>query len=66
MSPLFTLLEGVSTLLVIQVGGRVGKGWADEEEKDESGVEWRSLVGLVAAALIYAIGLGGIIYVRPF
>ncbi|WVR03178.1 hypothetical protein IAU60_000169 [Kwoniella sp. DSM 27419] len=64
VSPLFTLLEGISTLLVIQVAGRVGKGWADEEEKDE-GVEWRSLVGLVAAALVYCAGLAGIVKTFP-
>ncbi|WVF66666.1 hypothetical protein IAT40_001407 [Kwoniella sp. CBS 6097] len=64
VSPLFTLLEGISTLLVIQVAGRVGKGWADEEERDE-GVEWRSLVGLVAAALVYCAGLAGVIKAFP-
>ncbi|WVQ82584.1 hypothetical protein IAT38_004714 [Cryptococcus sp. DSM 104549] len=64
VSPLFTLLEGISTLLVVQVAGRVGKGWADEEDKDE-GVEWRSLVGLVAAALVYCAGLAGVIKIFP-
>jgi hypothetical protein len=59
VSPLFTLLEGISTLLVVQVAGRVGKGWADEEEKEE-GVEWRSIAGLVAAALVYCAGLAGV------
>lgn len=59
VSPLFTLLEGISTLLVIQVTGRVGKGWADEEEKEE-GIEWRSLAGLVLAALVYCAGLAGV------
>jgi len=54
VSPLFTLLEGISTLLVVQVAGRVGKGWADEEDKDE-GIEWRSLLGA---------GLAGVIWVR--
>ncbi len=63
VSPLFTLLEGISTLLVVQVAGRVGKGWADEEDKDE-GIEWRSLLGLVAAALVYCAGLAGVIWVR--
>ena len=62
VSPLFTLLEGICTLLVIQVVGRVGKGWADEEEKEE-GVEWRSLAGLVLAALVYSAGLAGIVMV---
>lgn len=60
VSPLFTLLEGVSTLLVVQVVGRVGKGWADEEEKEEGGLEWRSLGALVLAALVYAVGLAGV------
>jgi hypothetical protein len=59
VSPLFTLLEGISTLLVVQVAGRVGKGWADEEEREE-GVEWRSLAGLVLAALVYCAGLAGV------
>lgn len=63
VSPLFTLLEGISTLLVVQVAGRVGKGWADEEEKEE-GVEWRSIAGLVAAALVYCAGLAGVTMVR--
>ena len=62
VSPLFTLLEGISTLLVIQVAGRVGKGWADEEEREE-GVEWRVSVGLVAAALVYSAGLAGVVMV---
>lgn len=60
VSPLFTLAEGISTLLVIQVVGKVGKGWADEEEKEE-GIEWRGLLGLVAAALVYCAGLAGVI-----
>ncbi|ORY23537.1 ICE2-domain-containing protein [Naematelia encephala] len=64
VSPLFTLLEGISTLLVVQVAGRVGKGWADEEEKEE-GVEWRSLAGLVAAALVYCAGLAGVVKTFP-
>ena len=65
VSPLFTLAEGISTLLVIQVVGKVGKGWADEEEKEE-GIEWRGLLGLVAAALVYCAGLAGVIMVsRP-
>ncbi|KAK8844666.1 hypothetical protein IAR55_006515 [Kwoniella newhampshirensis] len=64
ISPLFTLLEGISTLLVVQVAGRVGKGWADEEEKEE-GVEWRSLAGLVVAALVYCAGLAGVIKTFP-
>ncbi|WVO20710.1 uncharacterized protein IAS62_002009 [Cryptococcus decagattii] len=64
VSPLFTLLEGISTLLVIQVAGRVGKGWADEEDKDD-GLEWRSVVALVAAALVYCAGLAGIIKTFP-
>lgn len=59
VSPLFTLLEGISTLLAVQVAGRVGKGWADEEEREE-GVEWRSLAGLVVAALVYCAGLAGV------
>jgi len=63
VSPLFTLLEGISTLLVVQVAGRVGKGWADEEEREE-GVEWRSLAGLVLAALVYCAGLAGVTMVR--
>jgi hypothetical protein len=63
VSPLFTLLEGISTLLVIQVAGRVGKGWADEEESGEEGIEWRSLLGLVAAALVYCAGLAGVVQV---
>jgi uncharacterized membrane protein len=63
VSPLFTLLEGISTLLVIQVTGRAGKGWADEEEKEDGGVEWRGLLGLVAAALVYCAGLAGVIKV---
>jgi len=62
VSPLFTLAEGISTLLVIQVVGKVGKGWADEEEKEE-GIEWRQLLGLVAAALVYCAGLAGVIMV---
>jgi len=62
VSPLFTLLEGISTLLVVQVVGRVGKGWADDDGKEE-GIEWRSLLGLVAAAFIYCAGLAGIIKV---
>lgn len=62
VSPLFTLAEGISTLLVIQVVGKVGKGWADEEEKEE-GIEWRGLLGLVAAALVYCLGLAGVIMV---
>ena len=62
VSPLFTLLEGICTLLVIQVVGRAGKGWADEEEKEE-GVEWRSLLGLVFAALVYCAGLAGVVMV---
>jgi hypothetical protein len=61
VSPLFTLAEGISTLLVIQVVGKVGKGWADEEEKEE-GIEWRGL--LVAAAFVYCAGLAGVIMVR--
>ncbi|WVO16053.1 hypothetical protein L204_103718 [Cryptococcus depauperatus] len=64
VSPLFTLLEGISTLLVIQVAGRVGKGWADEEDKDE-GLEWRSVVALMAAALVYCAGLAGVVKVFP-
>ncbi|WOO85072.1 putative protein [Vanrija pseudolonga] len=64
VSPLFTLLEGISTLLVIQVVGRVGKGWADDDEKEE-GLEWRSLVGLVVAALVYSAGLWLIIWAFP-
>ena len=59
---MFTLAEGISTLLVIQVVGKVGKGWADEEEKEE-GIEWRGLLGLVAAALVYCAGLAGVIMV---
>ncbi|WWC85447.1 uncharacterized protein L201_000310 [Kwoniella dendrophila CBS 6074] len=66
VSPLFTLLEGISTLLVVQVLGRVGKGWADEEEKnDDGGIEWRSLFGLILAALVYCAGLAGIIKAFP-
>jgi len=65
VSPLFTLAEGISTLLVIQVVGKVGKGWADEEEKEE-GIEWRGLLGLVAAALVYCAGLAGVIMVSFF
>lgn len=49
-------------MLVVQMAGRVGKGWADEEEKEE-GVEWRSLLGLVSAALVYCAGLAGVIKV---
>lgn len=64
VSPLFTLLEGISTLLVIQVAGRVGKGWADEEDRDD-GLEWRTVVALVAAALVYCAGLAGVIKVCP-
>lgn len=64
VSPLFTLIEGVSTLLVIQVVGRVGKGWAEDDEKEE-GLEWRSLVGLVLASLIYSGGLWLVIYAFP-
>ena len=59
VSPAFTLLEGISTLLVVQVAGRVGKGWADEEDKEE-GLEWRSLAGLILAALVYSAGLAGV------
>jgi len=44
------------------VVGKVGKGWADEEEKEE-GIEWRQLLGLVAAALVYCAGLAGVIMV---
>jgi hypothetical protein len=62
VSPLFTLLEGISTLLVVQVAGRAGKGWADEEEKEE-GVEWRSLLALVVAAGVYSAGLGAVVKV---
>lgn len=47
---------------MIQVVGKVGKGWADEEEKEE-GIEWRGLLGLVAAALVYCAGLAGVIMV---
>ncbi|WVW81372.1 hypothetical protein I302_103364 [Kwoniella bestiolae CBS 10118] len=66
VSPLFTLLEGISTLLVVQVVGRVGKGWADEEENnDEGSIEWRSLFGLILAALVYCAGLAGIIKAFP-
>ncbi|WWC67206.1 uncharacterized protein I206_101113 [Kwoniella pini CBS 10737] len=65
VSPLFVLLEGISTLLVIQVVGRVGKGWADEEEKDDIGIEWRSLLGLILAALVYCAGLAGVIKAFP-
>ncbi|WWD06237.1 hypothetical protein V865_004323 [Kwoniella europaea PYCC6329] len=66
VSPLFTLLEGISTLLVVQVVGRVGKGWADEEENnDENNIEWRSLFGLILAALVYCAGLAGIIKAFP-
>ena len=57
VSPLFTLGEGIATLLVIQLVGRVGKGWADEDQADEGGFEWRSLLGLVAAA-VYVVVLG--------
>lgn len=64
VSPLFTLLEGISTLLVIQVAGRVGKGWADEEDRDE-GLEWRTVVALVAAALVYCAGLAGVVKTFP-
>ncbi|OWT37627.1 hypothetical protein J008_00442 [Cryptococcus neoformans] len=64
VSPLFTLLEGISTLLVIQVAGRVGKGWADEEDRDD-GLEWRTVVALVAAALVYCAGLAGVIKTFP-
>ena len=63
MSPLFTLGEGIATLLVIQVAGRVGKGWADEDQADEGGVEWRSLMGLVLAAGLYVAGLAGVVKV---
>jgi len=63
VSPLFTLLEGISTLLVIQVVGRVGKGWADEEDTEE-GIEWRSIAGLILAALVYGAGIAGTIKVR--
>ncbi|OCF60055.1 hypothetical protein L486_02728 [Kwoniella mangroviensis CBS 10435] len=66
VSPIFTLLEGISTLLVVQVVGRVGKGWADEEENnDENSIEWRSLFGLILAALVYCAGLAGIIKAFP-
>lgn len=58
VSPLFTLLEGISTLLVVQVAGRAGKGWADDEEKEE-GMEWRSMLALVVAAGVYSAGLLG-------
>lgn len=64
VSPLFTLLEGVSTLLVIQVVGRAGKGWADDDEKEE-GLEWRQLVGLLFAALVYCGGLWLVIWAFP-
>lgn len=63
VSPLFTLGEGIATLLVIQVAGRVGKGWTDEDQADEGGVEWRSLVGLVLAAGLYVAGLAGVVKV---
>ncbi|KAK4684740.1 hypothetical protein P7C73_g5424, partial [Tremellales sp. Uapishka_1] len=64
VSPLFILLEGISTLLVVQMFGRVGKGWADEEDKEE-GIEWRSLGGLVVAALVYCAGLAGVVKTFP-
>ncbi|KAL7420250.1 hypothetical protein Q5752_005219 [Cryptotrichosporon argae] len=64
VSPMFTLLEGVSTLLVVQVLGRVGRDWADDDEKEE-GLEWRSLVGLVAAALLYCAGLAWLVWAFP-
>lgn len=64
VSPLFTLIEGVSTLLVIQLLGRAGKGWADDDEKEE-GFEWRALVGLVFASLVYCSGLYLIVWSFP-
>lgn len=64
VSPLFTLIEGVSTLLVIQVLGRAGKGWADDDEKEE-GFEWRALVGLVFASLVYCAGIYLLVWSFP-
>lgn len=64
VSPVFTLIEGICTLLVIQVVGRVGKGWADDDEKEE-GFEWRALVGLLVASLVYCAGLYLVVWAFP-
>jgi hypothetical protein len=64
VSPLFTLLEGISTLLAVQVLGRAGKGWAEDDEKEE-GFEWRSLAGLFFSALVYCAGLYLIVWSFP-
>ncbi|BEJ13408.1 hypothetical protein CspHIS471_0305820 [Cutaneotrichosporon sp. HIS471] len=64
VSPLFTLIEGISTLLVIQITGRIGKGWTADDDKEE-GFEWRGLVGLVFSSLVYSSALWLIVYAFP-
>ncbi|RXK39638.1 hypothetical protein M231_03140 [Tremella mesenterica] len=63
LAPLFTLVEGVCALLVIQLAGRAGKGWTEEE--DYEGSRWRSILGVIAAVGIYSGGIWGVIKIFP-
>ena len=61
-TPLFTLLEGISTLLVIQVAGRLGKGWTEDD--DYEGPRWRSILSALGAVGVYGLAGWGLHQVR--
>jgi hypothetical protein len=57
--PLFIVLEGMSTLLVVQKVGRVGRDLIDEAEGYQFGL-------LIASAVTYVISASWIVVVRNY
>ncbi|KAJ9121616.1 hypothetical protein QFC22_002236 [Naganishia vaughanmartiniae] len=66
VSPLFSVLEGVATLLVAQCAGRITKAYIEEGVADDrEEFEWRRMFALVAAAVMYCAGAGWLIAAHP-
>lgn len=61
-SPLFTVLEGISSLLVIQALGRTTRSWIEEGER--VGKDIRGVVTLVGASSIYVFSVFALVKVR--
>lgn len=63
-SPLFTLLEGVSSLLVIQALGRTTRSWIEQGERE--GKDIRGVVTLVGASSVYVCSVFALVEVRAW